>query len=138
MGLESITGDGFGYDDDAMMEDWVNQFEELTGSQELESMMEAMMQQILSKQVLHEPMKEIEEKYPKWLQENKFNQTEYNRNFYQHNKLTKDLNTVYETVPGNFDKIAELMQKMQECGQPPNDIVKELAPHFDISTLGKL
>ncbi|KAD5316755.1 hypothetical protein E3N88_16701 [Mikania micrantha] len=62
MGLESITCDGFGYDDDAMMEDWVNKFEELTGSLELESMMETMMQQILSKQVLHEPMKEIEEK----------------------------------------------------------------------------
>ncbi|KAJ0937560.1 putative pex19 protein [Helianthus annuus] len=27
---------------------------------------------------------------------------------------------------------------MQECGQPPNDIVKELAPDFDISALGQL
>ncbi|KAJ0736420.1 putative pex19 protein [Helianthus annuus] len=135
-GLESIAGGG---DDDAMLEDWVKQFEELTSSQELESMMETMMQQLLSKQVLHEPMKEIEEKYPKWLQDNesKLNKTEYDRYFRQH-QLIKELNMVYETEPGNFGKIAELMQKMQECGQPPNDIVKELAPDFDISTFTQL
>ncbi|KAJ0778807.1 putative pex19 protein [Helianthus annuus] len=135
-GLESIAGGG---DDDAMLEDWVKQFEELTGSQELESMMETMMQQLLSKQVLHEPMKEIEEKYPKWLQDNesKLNKTEYDRYFRQH-QLIKDLNMVYETEPGNFGKITELMQKMQECGQPPYDIVKELAPDFDISTFNQL
>ncbi|KAI3693547.1 hypothetical protein L1987_76493 [Smallanthus sonchifolius] len=138
-GLESIAGGGLEYDDDAMLEDWVKQFEELTGSQEMESMMETMMQQLLSKQVLHEPIKEIEEKYPKWLQDNesKLNKNEYERYVRQH-QLMKDLNAVYETEPGNFNKIAEIMQKMQECGQPPNDIVKELAPGFDISTLGQL
>ncbi|KAI7751892.1 hypothetical protein M8C21_002619 [Ambrosia artemisiifolia] len=130
-GLESMVGGGFGFDggdDDAMLEDW-----------EIESMMETMMQQLLSRQVLHAPMKEIEEKYPKWLQDNesKLDKKEYDRYFRQH-QLIKDLNTVYETEPGNVEKITELMQKMQECGQPPNDIVKELAPDFDISTLSHL
>ncbi|XP_076915682.1 peroxisome biogenesis protein 19-2-like isoform X2 [Bidens hawaiensis] len=138
-GLESIASGGFDHDDDAMLEDWVKQFEELTSSQELESMMETMMQQLLSKQVLHEPMKEIEQKYPKWLQDNKskLNKKEYDHYVCQY-RLIKDLNTVYETEPGNFVKINELMQKVQECGQPPNDIVKELAPGFDISSLGQL
>ncbi|KAK1430542.1 hypothetical protein QVD17_13356 [Tagetes erecta] len=142
-GLESIAGlkpsgiDGLG--DDKMMEDLVKQFEELAKSQDMESIVETMMQQLLSKEVLHEPMKEIGERYPKWLEDNKskLSQEEYNRYFHQH-ELIKDLNVVYDTEPGNFNKIIELMQKMQECGQPPNDIVKELAPDFDISALGQL
>ncbi|KAI3756533.1 hypothetical protein L1987_56354 [Smallanthus sonchifolius] len=122
-----------------MMEDLVKQFEELAKSQDMESIVETMMQQLLSKEVLHEPMKEIGERYPKWLEDNKskLSQEEYNRYFHQH-ELIRDLNVVYDTEPGNFNKIIELMQKMQECGQPPNDIVKELAPDFDISALGQL
>ncbi|KAI3727458.1 hypothetical protein L6452_16072 [Arctium lappa] len=142
-GMESIAGQKPGgidmFGDDAMMEDWVKQFEELAGSQDMESMVETMMQQLLSKEVLHEPMKEIGERYPKWLEDNKskLNKEEYDRYIHQH-EFIKDLNAVYETEPGNFNKIVELMHKMQECGQPPNDIVKELAPDFDISAFGQL
>ncbi|KAK6157981.1 hypothetical protein DH2020_005295 [Rehmannia glutinosa] len=105
----------------------------------MESIVETMMQQLLSKEILHEPMKEIGERYPIWLEENKTKLTneEYARYSHQY-ELIKDLNQAYETEPDNFNKIVELMQKMQECGQPPNDIVQELAPGFDLSTLGQL
>ncbi|KAK2416781.1 peroxin 19-2 [Trifolium repens] len=115
-GLEFITPPGA--DDlgkDCLMEDWVKQFEELAGSQDMESIVETMMQQFLSKEILAEPMKEIGERYPKWLEEHK-----------------ASLNS------GNFTKIVELMQKMQDCGQPPNDIVQELAPDFDLASLDQL
>lgn len=141
-GLESVSGpkpmeENIG--NDAMMEDWVKQFEELAGSQDMESIVETMMQQLLSKDVLHEPMKEIGERYPTWLEDNrtKLSSEEYQRFSHQY-ELIKDLNEVYETDPGNFNKIVELMQKMQECGQPPNDIVQELAPEFDLSNFGPL
>ncbi|KAK4355917.1 hypothetical protein RND71_024888 [Anisodus tanguticus] len=108
-------------------------------SGDMESIVETMMQQLLSKEILHEPMREIGERYPKWLEDNKAKLTseEYERYRNQY-ELIRDLNKVYETEPSNFNKIVELMQKMQECGQPPNDIVHELAPDFDISTLGQL
>ncbi|XP_027080009.1 peroxisome biogenesis protein 19-2-like isoform X1 [Coffea eugenioides] len=141
-GLESVSGpkpmeENIG--NDAMMEDWVKQFEELAGSQDMESIVETMMQQLLSKDVLHEPMKEIGERYPTWLEDNrtKLSSEDYQRFSHQY-ELIKDLNEVYETDPGNFNKIVELMQKMQECGQPPNDIVQELAPEFDLSNFGPL
>ncbi|KAL8114430.1 peroxisome biogenesis protein 19-2-like [Apium graveolens] len=138
-GLESITAPMPEFGSDAMMEDWVKQFEELAGSQDMDSIMETMMQQLLSKDVLQDPMREIGERYPKWLEDHKamLSKEDYDRYFHQH-ELIKELNGVYETEPGNFNKIVELMQKMQECGQPPNDIVQELAPDFDISTLGQL
>ena len=105
----------------------------------MESIVETMMQQLLSKEILYEPMKEIGERYPTWLEENKAKLTdeEYTRYSNQH-QFIKDLNQVYEAEPENFNKIVELMQKMQECGQPPNDIVQELAPDFDLSNLGQL
>ncbi|KAL5551172.1 hypothetical protein UlMin_001348 [Ulmus minor] len=141
-GLESVTaakpaGEDSG--NDAMMEDWVKQFEELAGSQDMESIVETMMQQLLSKDILHEPMKEIGERYPKWLEEHKANLSKEDLDRYSHQyELIKELNEVYEKEPGNFNKIVELMQKMQECGQPPNDIVHELAPDFDIASLGQI
>ncbi|XP_074317434.1 peroxisome biogenesis protein 19-2-like [Silene latifolia] len=124
---------------DAMMEEWVKQFEELAGSQDMESMVETMMQQLLSKDILYEPMKEIGERYPKWLEDHKssLSPTDYERFSHQY-ELIQELNGVYDSDPGNFTRIVELMQKMQECGQPPNDIVSELAPDFDISSLGQL
>ncbi|KAK7265929.1 hypothetical protein RJT34_33554 [Clitoria ternatea] len=124
---------------DDLMEDWVKQFEQLAGTQDMESIVETMMQQLLSKDILHEPMKEIAERYPKWLEEHKtsLSKEDYERYSHQY-ALIRNLNEVYENDPANFDKIVELMQKMQECGQPPNDIVQELAPDFDLASLGQL
>ncbi|XP_057420821.1 peroxisome biogenesis protein 19-2-like [Lotus japonicus] len=138
-GLESMAQPADDLGKDAMMEDWVKQFEDLAGSQDMESIVETMMQQLLSKEILHEPMKEIEEKYPKWLEEHKtsLSNEDYDRYMHQY-KLIQNLNEVYEKDSGNFKKIVELMQKMQECGQPPNDIVQELAPDLDLASLGQL
>ncbi|KAL5722277.1 hypothetical protein ACHQM5_005815 [Ranunculus cassubicifolius] len=144
-GLEStaakakVGGGGDEFGKDGMMDDWVKQFEEMAGSQDMESIVETMMQQLLSKEILHEPMKEIGQRYPKWLEEHKsvLNKEEYDRYSRQY-ELIKDLNGVYENEPGNYTRIVELMQKMQECGQPPNDIVQELAPDLDLSALSQL
>ena len=105
----------------------------------MESVVETMMQQLLSKEILHEPMKEIGERYPKWLEDHKasLSKEDYERYSHQY-QLIKDLNEVYENDSSDFNKVVELMQKMQECGQPPNDIVQELAPDFDIANLGQM
>lgn len=105
--------------------------------QDMETIVETMMHQLLSKEILHEPMKEIGERYPKWLEEHKseLSTEEYQRYSDQH-LLIKRLIVVYENEPDNFNKIVEIMQKMQECGQPPNDIVQELAPDLDLASLG--
>uniref|UniRef100_A0A2C9WB08 Uncharacterized protein n=1 Tax=Manihot esculenta TaxID=3983 RepID=A0A2C9WB08_MANES len=139
-GLESVTGPKpVDFSKDAMMEDWVKQFEEFAGSQDMESIVETMMQQLLSKEILHEPMKEIGERYPKWLEEHKASLTTADYERYSHQyELINHLNQVYENEPNNFTKIVDLMQKMQECGQPPNDIVQELAPDIDFTNLGQI
>ncbi|KAJ3680543.1 hypothetical protein LUZ60_016821 [Juncus effusus] len=149
-GLETVTaassgggragggGEG-GFQDEAMVEEFVKQFEELAGSQDMESIVETMMQQLLSPEILHEPMKEIASKYPTWLESNKPNlsKDEFARYTKQYQFIIK-LNEVYEKDPGNFGKIVDLMQKMQECGQPPEDLVKEIAPDLDMASFGQM
>uniref|UniRef100_A0A0D9YW03 trehalose-phosphatase n=1 Tax=Oryza glumipatula TaxID=40148 RepID=A0A0D9YW03_9ORYZ len=138
-GLETATGAMAGLDDDAMMEEFVKQFEEFAGAQDMDSIVETMMQQLLSKEILHEPMKDIVEKYPKWLEENKskISKEEYER-YNNQLELMMKLNEVYEKEPENMAKIFEIMQNMQECGQPPSDLVQDIAPDLDLSKLGQL
>lgn len=97
------------------------------------------MQQLLSKDILYEPMKEIGARYPKWLEEHEatLNKEEFERYSRQY-ELIKELNLVYEDEPNNSTKIMEIMQKMQECGQPPSDIVQEMDPGFDFASLGQM
>lgn len=142
-GLESLSSKQLqppgSSSDDAMVEDWIKQFEDLTGSQDLESIVDTMMQQLLSKDILHEPMKEIGARYPKWLEEHEsgLSKEDFERYSRQY-ELIKELNSVYEDEPDNSTKIMEIMQKMQECGQPPSDIVQEMDPGFDFASLGQM
>eukprot|EP00250_Pteridium_aquilinum_P015811 c22776_g1_i1 orf=3-665(-) len=104
---------------DKLVESIVMQVKELGGSQDVVSIMEAMMQQVLSKEVLHEPMKELCEKYPTWLEANKSSVSgddfcRYSRQY----ECIKELCGVYESTPDDFHRIVDLIQTMQACGQP--------------------
>ncbi|KAH9327586.1 hypothetical protein KI387_007764, partial [Taxus chinensis] len=104
---------------------------------DMQSMVATMMHQLLSKEILHEPMKEIGERYPKWLEAKKATLSNEDHERYSHQyELIKQLCQVYETQADNFEKIVELMQKMQDCGQPPSEIVQELAPGLDLGSEG--
>lgn len=43
---------------------------------------------------------------------------------------------VYETEPDNFPRLLELMQDLQESGNPPHEIIKDLAPGLELSPDG--
>lgn len=43
---------------------------------------------------------------------------------------------VYETEPNNFAKLMELMQEVQEYGQPPSEIIREIAPDIELDANG--
>ncbi|KAI5061562.1 hypothetical protein GOP47_0024067 [Adiantum capillus-veneris] len=91
--------------------------------------MDTMMQQLLSKEVLHEPMKELYEKYPNWLEVNKSSLSDEDfRRYSRQYEYIKELCGVYESTPDDFSRIVDIMQKMQTCGQPPDDLVQELGP----------
>jgi hypothetical protein len=50
--------------------------------------------------------------------------------------VVREICDTYEKEPDNTDKVVELMQRMQECGQPPPDIVKELGGGVELDENG--
>lgn len=120
-----------------MMSEMLKKFEQLGEKNDFDSVVDDMMKQLLSKEVIYDPMRQICEKYPEWLAEkrDKLSKEDYERYGKQY-QYFQQIVAVYETEPDNFERLQELMQDMQECGQPPSEIVKELAPGLEFSEDG--
>jgi len=89
--------------------------------------LDGIMQQLLSKDVLYEPMRDIAQKYPQWLENNRDalsaeDLARYGKQFEHLQELVR----LYETSPNDFEGIVARLQEMQACGQPPEAIIKEL------------
>lgn len=150
---------------------------------QMNSLVDSIMQHLLSKEVLYEPMKEIGAKYPAWLEANrgKIPDADFDRFSTQHRRARETprpqalpdsmqqehrgvavgggcpqrrsgvgslgevcrvetpglflpsryilrICDLYEKSPNDFAGLMGLLQQMQDCGQPPEDIVKDLAP----------
>ncbi|CAL8471380.1 g10922 [Coccomyxa elongata] len=93
------------------------------------SLADSIMQQLLSKDVLYQPMKDIGAKYPAWLaaRRNTLPPEELKRYEAQY-KYIRQICALYEDDPNNFSQLFALIQEMQACGQPPEEIVQDLAP----------
>jgi len=110
-------------------------FEKLIGglgnedSPELENMFEAVINQLMSKDLMYGPMKEACEKYPEWLQRNKDNSSisrdQYTKYQEQH-RLLQQLVCVYERSPSDSSAVFSLMEQISQCGQPPSELVESL------------
>eukprot|EP01126_Amoeba_proteus_P025706 TRINITY_DN2556_c0_g1_i5.p1 TRINITY_DN2556_c0_g1~~TRINITY_DN2556_c0_g1_i5.p1 ORF type:complete len:215 (+),score=55.17 TRINITY_DN2556_c0_g1_i5:138-782(+) len=113
-------------------------FKELDSDNSYKGAMEGMMKQIISKEVLYEPMKDMYDRYPTWLEENKgkLAESEYFNYLKQYGYIEQILYT-YDTVGDEgLDVVLKLMQEMQGCGQVPLDIVKQLAPDVEFDGNG--
>ncbi|ORY53847.1 Pex19 protein [Rhizoclosmatium globosum] len=123
------------------MEAMMKELEEMMGSAEFEDMFGSVMGQLMSRDLLYEPMKDLATKYPEYLQENKSNipKADYERYKAQH-LIVVDIMKVYddESVTGDEEqkRVGDLMQKMQELGNPPEGIMKELTPGMEVGPDG--
>ncbi|KAI7877060.1 Pex19-domain-containing protein [Lichtheimia hyalospora FSU 10163] len=129
--------------DDAFMGEMMRQLESMADSGEFENLLEGMMQQLMSKELLYEPMKHMAENYTSWLEDNKdkISAADYERYQKQH-ELCKQVVAKYES-PEFDDKneakakeLMDLMQKMQDLGQPPASMMEEIAPGMKLGEGG--
>ncbi|KAE8906291.1 hypothetical protein PF005_g19963 [Phytophthora fragariae] len=120
-----------------MMAEMMKKFEEMGEKNDFQDMVDGMMQQLLSKDVMYDPMKQICERYPEWLAEKEslLSKEDYERYGKQY-QYFQQIVAVYEAEPDNFTRLSELMQEMQETGQPPSEIVKDLAPGLQFDDEG--
>lgn len=100
------------------------------------ALVESIMRQLLSKDVLYEPMKEIGEQYPPWLSKNKdaLEPDEYGRYEKQYVYVQK-ICGLYENDPDNYSGLMCLLQEMQQCGQPPQEIIDQVGPPGDFAAV---
>ncbi|CAI6338394.1 unnamed protein product [Periconia digitata] len=92
-----------------------------------------MMEQLTNKDILYEPMKELHDKFPKWMEENKTKTEEKDlKRYEEQQQLVKEITERFER-PGYTDDnaqdreyIVERMQKMQAAGSPPPDLVGDM------------
>lgn len=111
---------------EALLQNMMASFE---GNTEFESMMEGMMQQLMSKELLYQPMRELRDKYPAWLTANDAALSTADRErFRRQHEYVARICVSYEEEPNNYQKVVTLMHEMQEYGQPPAEIIRELAP----------
>ncbi len=102
---------------------------------DLSKMFLGMMEQLTSKELLYEPMLELHQKFPDWLSHNKgkIEAEDYNR-YARQKEIVKDIVEKFEEK-GYTDEdskcreyVWEKMQKMQELGAPPEDLIRNPIP----------
>ncbi|WEW55205.1 Peroxisome chaperone and import receptor [Emydomyces testavorans] len=101
----------------------------------IEKMLMGMMENLSNKEILYEPVKELDEKFGPWLKENKgkLAKEEYER-YEKQAGLMADVRKKFDE-PGYTDDnpehrayIWEKMQEMQSTGSPPKELVSEPFP----------
>lgn len=120
-----------------IMEEMMGEFEKLGMKDDFASTMENMMKQLISKEVMYTPIQQVCEKFPEWLADNeaKLSKEEY-ENYGKQYQYFQQIIATYDTEPENSNRIMELMQEMQEYGQPPAEIIKDLAPGLEVGENG--
>ncbi|GJJ70769.1 peroxin-19 [Entomortierella parvispora] len=129
--------------EEALMAEMMKQMEGMAEGGDFQNVLEGMMEQLMSKDILYEPMLDLQQKYPQWLKDNKdkISESEYARYEKQYGYV-KEIVEFFDR-PDFDDKsdsqaksVIDLMQGMQDCGQPPSDILDELAPGLEMGTDG--
>ncbi|KAF8581451.1 Pex19 protein [Ramaria rubella] len=109
----------------------------------LESMLETMMSQLMSKDILYEPLKELDTKYPEYLAEHSssLSPEELSRYTDQKARVTQIV-SIFENPSYSDDNVAQsteilrLMNEVQSYGSPPSEIMGAIPPGFDFGTDG--
>lgn len=108
---------------------------ENSGEEDFSNMLVNMMEQLTSKEILYEPMKELFEKYPEWLRKNEGKESQEDMDRYRKQfRIVKEIVTKFDE-PGYRDEdesqreyIIERMQMMQTAGAPPTELMGDMNP----------
>ncbi|KAJ2095339.1 Peroxisome chaperone and import receptor [Coemansia sp. S100] len=134
---EADSSQGGGGD---MMDELMRQMDQMGDDSQLDSLVDDVISQLMSKDVLQQPLKELDQEYPKYLEKNKDTLSAEDRERYekQHSYVKQILAMFAESTDDSLNdpRIVELMQKMQDCGQPPNELLKILAPDMELDEKG--
>lgn len=122
-------------DEDAFMAEMMRQFQESAGGGEggggadFTQMLEGMMSQLMSKEILYEPLLELHQKYPVWLREHP--KDEKIETYRAQARLVAQIIEKFEDSEyrdedsAKKEEVMTLMSEMQNLGSPPPEIMSE-------------
>lgn len=102
------------------------------GDLDMSKLLVDMLEQLSSKEVLYEPIKDLNTKFPEYLEENKgkISQQDYD-NYTKQYDITVEIIAIFE-APGytdedkaKRDQVNTLLESLQDLGQPPKELVGE-------------
>lgn len=103
------------------------------GTDDLNKMLLGMMEQLTNKDILYEPMKELHDQFPGWLEANGSKCAADDLKRYEEQRVIVadivakfDEPSYSDSNPAHREYIVEKMQKMQAAGSPPPDLVGDL------------
>ncbi|NWY07784.1 PEX19 factor, partial [Nothoprocta ornata] len=109
-------------------------------------LMQNIMQNLLSKEVLYPSLKEITEKYPEWLRlhRGRLSPEQYDKYREQHSIMGKICEQFEAERPtdgeaehrARFEAVLDLMQQLQDLGHPPKELAGESPPGLNVDLEG--
>ncbi|KAA8904287.1 hypothetical protein TRICI_005513 [Trichomonascus ciferrii] len=114
---------------------------------DMSNLLDEMLQELSSKEILYEPMKEMNDKYPEWIRKNEASIPKEDLDRYKNQmRIVKEICDKFED-PAYSDEdeacrkyISERMEQMQKAGAPPNELMGDLTsgsiPGFDFNDGG--
>ncbi|KAI0012683.1 Pex19-domain-containing protein [Xylariaceae sp. FL0662B] len=103
------------------------------GEEDFTKMLMGMMEQLTNKDILYEPMKELNDKYPGWMEKNKDTLAKDDFKRYQEQQILVsemvakfEERTYADSNVADREYIVDRMQKMQAAGSPPQELVGDM------------
>ncbi|KEY73714.1 hypothetical protein S7711_06290 [Stachybotrys chartarum IBT 7711] len=101
--------------------------------EDFSKMLMGMMEQLTNKDILYEPMKELNQKFPEWLDKNKSTTSAEDLKRYEEQRVVVaeivakfEEKTYSDSNAADREYIVDRMQKMQAAGSPPADLVGDM------------
>ncbi|KWU44270.1 Pex19-domain-containing protein [Rhodotorula sp. JG-1b] len=129
--------------------------EGLDSDEGLQGMLDDMMKQLMSREMLYEPLKELADKYPAYLSAHGASLATADRDRYEKQRtIVCEIVAAFEEPGADVDpsaklapeeeqkraqrteRVVDLVAKMNECGAPPTEIMGEMPPGMELGPDG--
>ncbi|PVU96992.1 hypothetical protein BB561_000823 [Smittium simulii] len=112
-----------------------NDLDGLINDKELEEMLQQVMKEMSSKDILYEPMSKLLVEYPKFFESkgksiSSADMDRYQKQYQNISKLVQLFDQADHESESAKAEIAQLLQNTQELGEPPNEILESISPDF--------
>uniref|UniRef100_A0ACD5UU18 Uncharacterized protein n=1 Tax=Avena sativa TaxID=4498 RepID=A0ACD5UU18_AVESA len=138
VGSSAPTGGGLDGNDWGLVEEAIDNLVNQTG-EGMQDIVKTVIPKVFSKEILYDLIMACVGRYPQLLEDDKGKLTKEKYDQYQKQlDLMVNLTTVYENDPENFSKIMKLMCKIGRCGPLPSEVIDDISPGLDPSTMEQL